>query len=1019
MYFCLSMMRLYSLLIILGSGLSGFAQSAEQTPAPHLRTYEFIPNHGQWHPLVKHKADIPYGYLALESDALHYNLASVADYDRIRAWQHAHPAQVTTQSPRMHSVRMRFLGVEYAPILEREKVQQHYYNYFIGNDESRWASELYPAQKLIYKNVYADINLELLGDRGLKYQWVIIRPNTEKITQIRLSVEGADKVALIDGQLEIHTSTGIIKEDKLVVYQNIGDARVEINARYKLEGSVVSYEVLGTYNNEYPLIIDPELIFSTYSGSTADNFGYTATYDSKANLYAGGMVSVIPANNEHYPVTSGAYDLSYNEGDGGFPCDVSISKYDSAGSMLLWATYLGGEQNEYPHSLVVDRNDELVILGTTSSYNFPVDTLGYDTTIDGGVDIYVAKLSEDGSSLVGSTFIGGRLDDGLNQNAALRAMYADDFRGDVITDDDNNIYVATTTFSDDMPTVNAFQTTKGVGYDGYIFELSPDIHTLKWATYLGGDGIDAFYSIKLDQQNSIYIGGGTTSSDLPATDTAIGPSALGGADGVLAIIHKHTKQLKRLTYWGTAEYDQIYFIDRDVEGRLYATGQTSGSITKSSGVYGESDKGQFVFRIDTLFQEIDFITTFGNTIQTPNLAPSAFLVDVCGHIYFSGWGSDIDASDLTTFPGSTDNMVVSDDAVQKTTDGNDFYIIVFGRDAQNLLYATYFGGDVTGDHVDGGTSRFDKRGVMYQSVCASCPPSTDGQRREVSDFPTTTGAAFELNPSVRCSNASFKIDLQIREAVIADFVAAPTVGCAPHDVQFTSTSVLGDSFLWDFDDGVTTTELNPLHTFEQPGTYTVTLTVIDSATCNILSTYKRTVEVIDQGTANFEASFNGCDNKLSIENLSERAFSYRWDFGDGNTSTSASPVHQYEDAGNYTMRLYINENSLCADDHAQFINVEFKSTPTITLYNVFTPNGDGVNDCFIMDGEFLECIEYDLKIYNRWGELVFRTDNPNECWAGNHYRKKQTLPSSTYYYILHLGKSKDDPISGVVELIRE
>jgi hypothetical protein len=104
--------------------------------------------------------------------------------------------------------------------------------------------------------------------------------------------------------------------------------------------------------------------------------------------------------------------------------------------------------------------------------------------------------------------------------------------------------------------------------------------------------------------------------------------------------------------------------------------------------------------------------------------------------------------------GTTQGLEVSGNAYQKTTDNNDFYLIVLGKDAKNLLYATYFGGDESEDHVDGGTSRFDKRGIIYQSVCSSCPSAPPG----LNDFPTTSGSAFPTNVSYRCSNASFKFD---------------------------------------------------------------------------------------------------------------------------------------------------------------------------------------------------------------------------------------------------------------------
>lgn len=991
------------------SGQQLVRQNAGSKPS----AYEFVPNHGQWHPSVRFKAEIPHGNLYLESDALHYSLIHPEDYRNINAWKHANPATSCHSIPRRHSIRMRFLGVSNAPYTVPSLEREFYYNYYLGSDPSKWASKLHPAGKVTYEDVYDGVDLEVIGMDRLKYQWVINKPTAERLAHIKVAIEGADSVYLRDGVVTIVTSAGEIRDDNLVVYQFIEDAVVELNAEYILIDSILTYKINGKIDTNYPLIIDPELIFSTYSGTFGDNFGFTATYDSEANLYAGGIVDALQGA---YPVTSGAYDTTWNGGVGRQPAilatDISISKYDSAGTSLLWATYLGGQDDEYPHSLVVDRNNDLLIYGTSYSTDFPFTKGCFDSTHAGGTDIIVSKLSEDGTRLIGSTFIGGEKNDGLNQNVNLKYNYSDDFRGDILTDDDGNLFVASVTLSDTMPLVNAHQSRKGSAYDGYLFSLSGDCKQMLWGTYLGGNGSDALYSIKLDQNKNIIIGGGTTSSDLPATDTAIGPVFIGGTDGVIAIFHKDSKILKRLSYWGTENYDQIYFLDIDADNRIFATGQTEGNIIKSTNAYGESGRGQFVFRIDTLLQNIDIQTTFGNRDQSPNLTPSAFLVDLCDHIYFSGWGSSVDPNN---HPGSTVGMKVSSDAVQKTTDGNDFYIIVLGRNAESLLYATYFGGDITGDHVDGGTSRFDKKGVVYQSVCASC--DLTGGSGKVNDFPTTSGAAFEINESNSCSNASFKIDLQIRSAVISDFVAAPTIGCAPLGVQFTSTSVLGDSFHWDFGDGDTSTLLNPFHTFLESGNYTVILTVIDSATCNILSTYKRDIEVIANAIAAFDVSFNACENKMSLENTSTNGFEYVWDFGDGTTSTEIDPEYDYGAVGAYTISLRVNPGTLCEDTSSKRIDILEDATPSIKLYNVFTPNGDGINDCFKFDLENRECTEYKLQIFNRWGERLFETSDPGICWDGILPDDRHLAPEGTYFYIVNVGKNSE-PISGIVELMK-
>ncbi len=103
-------------------------------------------------------------------------------------------------------------------------------------------------------------------------------------------------------------------------------------------------------------------------------------------------------------------------------------------------------------------------------------------------------------------------------------------------------------------------------------------------------------------------------------------------------------------------------------------------------------------------------TVFGSGNASNKISPTAFLVDVCRNIYAAGWGS------TTGFPVSTD-------AVQPTTDGKDFYLLALEENATALLYATFYGAPdafAYGDHVDGGTSRFDKKGIIYEAVCCLC-----------------------------------------------------------------------------------------------------------------------------------------------------------------------------------------------------------------------------------------------------------------------------------------------------------
>src|SRR5690606_33190953 len=165
-----------------------------------------------------------------------------------------------------------------------------------------------------------------------------------------------------------------------------------------------------------------------------------------------------------YPATPGAFQTVFQGGDGtlapinrSFDCDVAISKYDSSGQNLIWASYLGGTVHEYPYSLVVDENEQLVVLGTTYSDDFPMVASGYQTQYQGKLDLFLVKFGKDGDLLKGATFIGGSEADGLVDQGGLVPRkttlvynYADNFRGEVLIDSFGGIYVVATTSSPDF-----------------------------------------------------------------------------------------------------------------------------------------------------------------------------------------------------------------------------------------------------------------------------------------------------------------------------------------------------------------------------------------------------------------------------------------------------------------------------------------------------------------------------------------------------------------------------------------
>lgn len=971
----------------------------------------FIENLGQFHENVKFKMKLDAGYLFLEDQGLTYSFYDEQALDEI--WNHRHEESRTAPvTVPFHAVKMRILNAEKADLNGKESLLT-YHNYYLGKSSEKWRSKVPLHREVQYQNIYRGIDWRIFTQNGaLKNEW-IVHPGAEP-EKIGMLYLGHDGMFIENGKLVVKTSVNEWTESKPFAYQVLDGKKVEVDCRYQMNGDKVSFIIAPLHDPSKDLVIDPVLVFSTYSGSKGDNFGFTATYDSKSNLYAGGVTD--NASGE-YPVTTGAFQRTWGGGVGTFPvnlaCDISISKYDSSGSNLLYATYLGGEQDEYPHSLVVDNNDRLLVMGTTNSSQFPVTKKAFDTLINGQYDIIVSKFSEDGSQLIGSTYFGGTRNDGLN-SGTLRYNYADDFRGDIIVDDANHVFIASTTLSSDLPLKQAIQGSSGGGYDGCLAEFNDDLSQLLWCSYAGAEGSDALYSIKLNAE-SIFAAGGTNSQKLDTTEGVLFEQNQGDFDGFIVKINKTSKALDKLSYWGTSEYDQIYFIDLDARNTLYVTGQTEGSTNPSSGTYGKKDKGQFVARMSLDLDSLYWQTSFGNRDKKPDISPSAFLVDKCNHIYISGWGSNV-RPDLN--PGTTAGLEITSDAVQKTTDNNDFYIMVLDQDAKGLLYATYFGGYDTDDHVDGGTSRFDKRGVIYQSVCSSCP---NGSEPGHNDFPVTPKAAFVANVSPRCSNASFKIDLQIKEAVIAQFAANPRQGCRPLTVDFTNLSTPGRKYYWDFGDGSSDSVFSPpIHTYDKPGIYKVILTAVDSLSCNISDRYSLDLVVYDKPEADFEYKFNGCNDQLTLTNKTKDGRAYFWDFGDGDTSRDDNPKHQYTQSGSYRITLIASPDESCPDTFFKDVPINVDANSEFIIPNVFTPDDDGKNDCFGMEGLQEDCDEIEWIIYNRWGERVFYSRDMKACWDGKD-KLGHPYPAGAYfaiYYIRFGNGNGKETISGTVTLIR-
>ena len=924
---------------------------------------EFIENKGQWGNWFKYKAATPSGDVCLKKNGIRYILSDVDNNYKMDYYHHGH----TKIRPvlKFHEYEVTFLGAD-IPEISGERPQKIYYNYFLGNDSSLWKTGIHPYRDINYNNLYSGIDMHFSSDKGNIVYEFIVHPDADA-GQVKLKFEGQDHLEIKNNDLIISTSVGQVTELKPYAYQFINGSQVVVPCIYSLKGNVLSYSFPDDYNHSSVLIIDPVVVLCTLTGSTADNWGYTATFDEAGNFYAGGIVNALSyVGGGHFPVTPGAFQVTFGGGygsalneDSTYACDISIIKYDPTLTTRIYATYLGGSGNERPHSMIVDPAGDLIVAGRTLSIDYPVTGGCYQGANGGGWDIVVTKFNTTCTALTGSTYIGGGGNDGVNFDSTefgfgeLKYNYGDDARSEVQIDKSGSIYVADCSNSINFPTTaSAISTTLSGLQDGVVFKMNPTLTTLLWSTYLGGNGSDAAYALAFDtSETSIYVAGGTNSGNFPTTAGTLHTAYQGGTDGfILKFSCNAPYNLQKGTYVGTANFDQVYGVQvSGTTNEVYVMGQSlNGAFPVTGGVYSNPNSCQFVMKLDSNLTTDRISTVFGSGDPTiTNISPVAFLVDTCDNVYISGWGGNLGIGLPTS--GLCTGMPVTSDAVQPTTDGMDFYFIVLGPDMTSLRYATFYGRSCTnpgeGEHVDGGTSRFSRQGIIYQGICANCGGAPGRWSYSCPNaFPTTPGVWSQADSSENCNEAALKVAFNIGP-VTANIVAGPsTSGCAPLTVNFTNLSNNGLTFVWNFGDGTATTSIySPTHTFNTAGTFTVTLAAANSNAC--FRTNDTAHYVITVGSNFIKPSFtsaltDSCGPYIATfintsVDSTDAAPTYQWSFGDGQTYSGVTPpAHSYPGTGTYSVTLIMADVAACKspDTVVQMIHISnFRVSANFTM----------------------------------------------------------------------------------------
>ncbi|MFK8036863.1 MAG: gliding motility-associated C-terminal domain-containing protein [Crocinitomicaceae bacterium] len=905
-------MRNYSFLLFILFSFNSIAQSPYD--------WCFIENAGQYEDQVSFKHVLPNGSMFLTKTGITYHLLKETNDS-----DHQSHADIEMQ---YHAFSVDFLNANNDFTISKETPKNHYFNFFIGENQAKWASEVKGYQSIKYTSIYNKIDFLMYdANNTLKYDFIVKKGG--QTSDIKLKYNDLNNLFIdSEGRLHLENTVENIIEDAPYVYQIINSKKTQVSAKYVLNGNVISYEFPNGYNTDYDLIIDPTLIMSTYSGSTELFSANCSAYDAAGNLYVAGGNQFAG-----FPITGGAYQAAYQ----GIGADnIAIQKFDAAGT-LLFATYFGGA-GDYPLDITINNNNELVILGATVG-NWPVSVTSAQPIFGGARDYGIGILNNTGTALIGASYMGGS---GVE---APGAAVSDNAAGLFIDNATGIILVAGGTESADFPVApGALQLALNGTSDGVLTAFSADLTTGLWSTYIGGSGDDICNSIAVGQNNNVYAVGNTTSADFPVTAGALNPAAIGLRDGFVIefSVIGGVLATAAATYLGTAQNDRAKFIKINAANEVFVGGSSNGAYPLSPGVISSSSQNNlYIHKLDAALSTTIFSTAFGcfNT-QQPEIFMTAMGIDYCEKIYFTG------ASTGNNFP-------VTADAISFTEKG--LYMCVLGPDALTLDYGSYFGGNVNGQHFHPGSkSKYNDEGVLFHTECTQANDYTI-----LNGVPSSTLVDFD--------GASFIFDFEFDMPLVQTAMVTPT-GCNfPATLDATDPNNVNVSYLWSTGETTPTIDVNTIGEYKvqifnacdtirdsvtiedlltqtnmtvpSACEYPITLNASDPNNANVSYLWSTgettpTIDVVADGEykvqiytdcdtirdsvtvtlagviVDFTVSPNqNCRDSIftftNISNSVPAGATYSWDFGDGGTSSVENPVYTYTVSDSFDVSLTI------------------------------------------------------------------------------------------------------------------
>ncbi len=558
--------------------------------------------------------------------------------------------------------------------------------YYLGREPETWRERVAHFARIRVRELYPGIDAIYHGGAGeMEYDFVVA-PGADP-ARIRLEAEGGDgQLRLDNGDLVLPAPGGEFRQKRPVAHQIVNGSKRVVQCRYLIAGRSARI-VLGPYDRERELIIDPQITYGTYLGGSQDETPSSIAVDS-----AGAMIVVGTADRDTFPLVPNAPRT-------GSPVVAFVSKI--SGNTLVYSAIFGGANGAVANGVAVDGAGAALVVGRTSSVDFPVKN-AMQPAMGGSTDAFLLKIDAAGSVQF-STFLGGSLGDMATEVAVdATGIYAggvtgsQDFPGapgqrseeafatkinvsgtalifsktlrgarsvdGLAIDPAGSVYLAGWTLGILTVTPGCLQPRKGGDIedtDAYVAKLNPAGSAWIYATYLGGRRYDSAGAVAADSAGRAYVTGGTWSSDFPVASPVDavhkGGSTQGqGTDAFVTILNPAGTAMLASTYLGGTSDEFAFAIKLLPDGTFATAGTTLSADFPAVGAWQSAIgySAAFLTQFAADGKSILASTLFGPTSAIGAAEGAALATDGSGSIYLTGITDSSLAAGVT--PGAYD-----------------------------------------------------------------------------------------------------------------------------------------------------------------------------------------------------------------------------------------------------------------------------------------------------------------------------------------------------------------------------